>query len=77
MLKEKTLKNARILIASLRRKKSYLVPVCFIQDWSGEDDDIEDDAETVEDRECGDESEEAGLEVEGGRGDDTERHQVS
>ena len=61
----------------LLQNKSYLVPVCFIKDWSGEDDDIEDDAETVEDREGGDKSEEAGLEVEGGRGDDTEGHQVS
>ena len=56
---------------------SYLVPVGFIEDWSAEDDDIEDDAETVEDGESGDEPEEAGLEVQGGRRDDTEGHQVS
>ena len=64
-------------VPSAKGAMSHLVPVGLIEDRSCEDDDIEDDAETVEEREGGDKPEEAGLEVERGRRDDTEGHQVS
>ena len=52
------------------------MPVGLVEDGSGEDDDVEEDAETVVDREGGDKPQEEGLEVEWGRGDHSEGHQV-
>ena len=54
-----------------------LVPVGLVEEGSGEDDDVEEDAETVVDGEGGDEPQEEGLEVERGRGDHSEGHQVA
>ena len=51
-----------------------LVPVSLVEHWSCEDDDVEGDAETVEAGEGGHQPTEAGLEVEGRRGDHSQRH---
>ena len=55
----------------------YLVPVGFVEDGPGEDDDVEGDAEAVEDGEGGDQAQERGLEVEGRRGDHPQGHDVA
>ena len=47
------------------------MPIFFIEERPCEDDDVEDDAETVKAGECGHQGQEAGLEVEGSRGDDS------
>ena len=52
------------------------MPVGFIEDGSGEDADVEEDAETVVDKKAGDQPQEEGFEVEGGRVENLEGHHV-
>ena len=55
----------------------HLVPVGFIEYRPCEDDDVEGDAEAVEDGEGGDEAQEGGLEVQGSSEDHPQGHQVA
>ena len=54
-----------------------LVPVVFTEEWSREDEDVEDDAETVEDAERGDQAGEGGLQVKICFGYYQERHSIA
>ena len=56
---------------------SYLVSVVFTKEWSGEDENVEDDAETVEGAERGNEAGEGGLQVKICFGDHQQRHSVA